>query len=111
MTYHKNLPPTHSLKHLTEICRPFPIKNRQLLLAAERFGFSSRVTGFLQLFPVNEVFHSRDDFLESCDELKVLIHDEQQELSSEGVCHGYYPAGTAHQARIKDGWRNFFRPN
>lgn len=118
MTYFKNsaLPPMRSLKHLAEICGPFPIKNKQLLLCAERFGFNSRVVEFLQLFPANQVFHSRDSFLESCDELEALIYNEQQairqtKVSLKGPHYGYYPAGTAHQARVKDGWRNFSRSN
>jgi hypothetical protein len=82
--------------HLSEICGPFPIKNRQLLLAAERFGFSGRVVEFLRLFPANEVFHSRDGFLESCDKLEALIRNDQQgtrqlTISVKGVRHGYYP--------------------
>jgi len=103
-----------SLKHLAEICGPFPIKNRRLLLSAERFGFNGRVIEFLRLFPANQVFHSRDSFLKSCDELGTLIRDEQQtvqslKVNSKGAHYGYYPAGTAYQARVKDGWRNFFR--
>jgi len=107
------LPSTHALKQLAELSGPFPIKNRQLLLAAERFGFGERLIGFLRLYPDHQVFHSRDSFLESCAELKATLRGEQQDtrslvLNLKGAHHGYYPADTTHQTRVKSGWRNLF---
>ncbi len=76
--YTKSLPSIRTLRSLAEIDGPFPIHCRHVVIAAERFWFSDKVINFLQLFPPNEVFRSRDDFVERCKQMEVLIRQEQK---------------------------------
>jgi hypothetical protein len=56
------LPSKRRLKLLATWGGPYPIENRHLILAAERFGFGEKVINFLRLFPPDTVFQSRSDF-------------------------------------------------
>lgn len=77
MTYDKHLPSMRKLKRLADIDGPFPIKNHFIVLAARRFNFDEDVIDFLNLFPRDEIFKSRIDFIERCEELEALISSEQ----------------------------------
>lgn len=78
MVFRQRLPSIRTLRQLAEIDGPFPAKNRHAMLAAERFWFGENVIAFLKLFPPNEVFHSRDDFIDRCKELEYLILEERR---------------------------------
>ena len=76
MAYRGHLPSMRKLKKLADMDGPFPIKNHYIVLAAHRFKFDDDVIQFLNLFPRDEVFHSRMDFIERCEELEELIESE-----------------------------------
>lgn len=76
MTYDKRLPSMRKLKKLADLDGPFPIKNHYIVLAAQRFKFDEEVIDFLNLFPRDEIFKSRSDFVERCEELETLISSE-----------------------------------
>lgn len=78
MTYTKPLPRIDNILWLAKLARPFPATARQIKNIAKLWGFSSSTTDFLELFPEDEEFDSRDDFLNRCDDLEVLIHEERQ---------------------------------
>lgn len=73
---HRKLPPMRSLRKLAMWDGPFPMKSRRLVMAAERFGFGDDMITFLKLFPRDEVFRSRDEFLERCELLETIIFSE-----------------------------------
>lgn len=77
MVYNRPLPSMRSLRQLASWNGPFPVKGYRLVIAADRYGFGSNMQAFLKLFPHDEVFHSRDDFLERCRDLEILIYSEQ----------------------------------
>jgi hypothetical protein len=77
MMRRQKLPSIRTLRHLAAIDGPFPIKNRHVILAAQRFLFNDGVVEFLKLFPPDEVFHSRDEFIECCKQLELFTMEEQ----------------------------------
>ncbi|HKX73478.1 MAG TPA: hypothetical protein VJM32_05665 [Candidatus Saccharimonadales bacterium] len=77
MTFNKRLPTIRTLRYLADMDGPFPIKNRHIILAAQRFWFGDNVIEFLKLFPPDAVFHSRDGFIERCKQLELLIQEER----------------------------------
>ena len=76
MAYKSSLPPIRKLQQLADWDGPFPIENRYVILAAERFQFDDSVINFLKLFPPNQVFRSRSDFIQRCHKLEALIRSE-----------------------------------
>ena len=78
MAYTQKLPSLRIMRFLADIDGPFPIKNRHVVLAARRFRFDDNVINFLQQFPADEIFASRDDFVERCRDLEILIRQEQE---------------------------------
>jgi hypothetical protein len=81
MTYNIYHPSMHTLRRLADVAGPFPIKSRHMILAAERFGFSARVGSFLELFELEEIFLSRDDFMRRCKDIKRSDHNEEHTQS------------------------------
>lgn len=77
LVVNQRLPSMRALQILAEIDGPFPIQNRQVILAAQRFWFNSDVIDFLKLFPPDTVFQSREDFIERCQQLELLIQEER----------------------------------
>jgi hypothetical protein len=78
MMHKEKLPSIRTLRYLADIDGPFPIKNRHVILAAQRFWFNDNVIEFLKLFPPDTVFYSRDEFIERCKQLELLIMEEQR---------------------------------
>ena len=74
--FKRKLPAIHTLRDLAELDGPFPTTNRHVILAAERFWFSDDVIAFLKLFPSEEVFRSREDFIERCKQLELFVREE-----------------------------------
>lgn len=77
MAYDIPLPSTRKLRQLAEWGGPFPIKNRHLMLAAERFNLGEKVIKFLTLFPKDTIFVSREDFLYQCNVIEQYLHANQ----------------------------------
>lgn len=78
MAFNKKLPAIRTLRSLAEIDGPFPVKNRHVILVAQRFWFDDNVIDFLKLFPPETVFHSRDEFMERCRQLELLMQEERR---------------------------------
>lgn len=75
--YDRPLPPIRKLRKLASWDGPFPMKSYRMVTSANRFGFDEDTIAFLKLFPHDEVFQSRDDFLERCRDLKIFIRSER----------------------------------
>ena len=82
MALESELPPIRKLRDLAEWGGPFPIQNRHLKLAAERFGLGEKVINFLDLFPQTATFQSRNDFIHQCEVVEAFIR-AKQEMPSE----------------------------
>lgn len=78
MNYEKPLPSIRKLKKLAEWDGPFPMKSYRLIVGANRYGFDDDTILFLQLFPHDDVFKSRSDFLDRCEQMAALIRAKQQ---------------------------------
>lgn len=77
MAYDTPLPSIRRLRQLAEWGGPFPIQNRHLLLAAERFNLGEKVINFLELFPKESVFETREDFMYQCDVIEHYLRANQ----------------------------------
>ncbi len=78
MTYDKPLPAIRQLKKLAEWDGPFPMKGYRMVIGADRYGFDNNTITFLELFPHDEVFRSRSDFIKRCEALESLIRSERE---------------------------------
>lgn len=56
----------------------FPASSRLLQRAAEDRGLAEHVIAFVSLFPADEVFVDRTDFLTRCEELKLFILEQRK---------------------------------
>ena len=77
MAIMSELPSIRKLKTLADWGGPFPIQNRHLKLAAERFGLGEKVIQFLDLFPQTAVFQTRNDFIHQCEVVEAYIRAKQ----------------------------------
>jgi hypothetical protein len=82
MVYTELLPATDSVMHLAEIA-DFPASRNQLSRKAWNYGFGTDTQHFLELFPADEIFKSREDFSVRSQELMFLIREEQN-MDNEG---------------------------
>lgn len=73
MKYDKPLPSIRKLKKLTEWDGPFPMKSYRVIIGANRYGFDEDTISFLELFPHDAVFKTRNDFIERCEKLEATI--------------------------------------
>lgn len=78
MVYSGSLPQMTTLRRLADVIGLFPVRNHQLVLTSQQLGSSEGVADFLRLFPAFEQFHTRDEFLERCEKLELVIREEQQ---------------------------------
>ena len=75
------LPTTTQLIRLAKRGR-FPLRRRQLERVARRNGYTSGMIEFLRLFPGDEVFENRAEFLTRCEELELFM-DEERDMPKE----------------------------
>lgn len=78
MAYDTPLPSIRKLRQLADWGGPYPIQNRRLILAAERFELGDKVINFLQLFTKGTIFQSRDDFLYQCEVMELYVRTNQK---------------------------------
>ena len=78
MIYTRPLPSMRSLKQLASSDGPFPTKSYHMVVSAEQSGFGADMLAFLNLFPHDEAFLSREDFLQKCQELEIAIYSERE---------------------------------
>jgi hypothetical protein len=62
---------------LKQLARPFPTTTDRIIYLATAWNFDSSTLDFLKLFPKDEVFENEDDFMVRCEELKLMIREEQ----------------------------------
>ncbi len=74
MKYDKRLPQLLQLISLSEAIR-FPTTGASLLATAQKLDASRSIVDFLALFSPGDTFHSRQDFIASCEELELLIRE------------------------------------
>ncbi len=76
MVYNKKLPPVRQLLSLAQHTR-FPATRAAAVQVANGLGSPQTVIDFLKLFPSEETFASRDEFMTRCEELELLIGQER----------------------------------
>lgn len=76
MIYLKTLPQQRHLRDLAESVS-FPAARHDLIRAALRKHYAFSTVLFLQLFSADDVFQNRVDFVNQCEELKLMIHEER----------------------------------
>ncbi len=74
--YKEQLPSMESFSHLVRLVGPFPASARRIAHYAKHFGFGNDTTHFLHLFHPIEIFESRADFINRCNELALIISEE-----------------------------------
>lgn len=79
------LPHIDNILWLTKVSGPYPASCEDIQLTAEAWNFSNNTIEFLKLFPKNEIFNSREDFLNRYEELENLLR--QQQVSAEELVH------------------------
>lgn len=72
------LPTMHALRHLAVVEGSFPAKAGRVLAAGKKAWCDQNVIDFIRLFPADEVFISRNDFLERCAHLLFLLRAERR---------------------------------
>lgn len=77
MIYFKPLPRIDNIRWLARLAEPYPAMRQAILETAELWNFSDNTLEFLRLFPPDEEFPSREDFLLRCEELEMLIREER----------------------------------
>lgn len=80
MVYNKILPPVRHLLSLARQTR-FPATRQDITVQARTLGAPAATLDFLQLFPADETFPNRNDFVTRCEEVELLI--EQQRAAPE----------------------------
>lgn len=78
MIYGKALPRIDNIRWLRRLVGPFPTTAGEILEIARVWNFSQGTIDFLKLFPGDEEFTSEDDFLTRCEELEMLMREEQK---------------------------------
>lgn len=76
MSYDNKLP---AVKHLLALAKEmeFPALRRDVEKMALKRGLSEDVVAFIDLFPADEVFQNRVDFMTRCEEVEILIDQER----------------------------------
>lgn len=76
--YTGKLPGMDRLGRLVRLAGPFPATARRLVFYAKHFGFGRDVVSFLHLFKPGEIFASRADFINRCNELEIFISQARE---------------------------------
>jgi len=77
MTYLTTLPHIDNMRRLKQVARPFPAAAGAILEKAQTLNFSTSTLDLVKLFPEEEIFETEDDFVNRCEELELLIREEQ----------------------------------
>lgn len=77
MKYNKQLPPVRNLLTIAKDAR-FPASRQEVEDIARSWGFTRVMTDFLDLFPADEIFESKVDFMTRCEELEMFINQERE---------------------------------
>ena len=76
MAYAKPMPHIDNILWLARLSMPFPTSAGDIAAVARSWRFSSNTLEFLDLFPSDEIFNSREDFLIRCEELELLLREK-----------------------------------
>lgn len=83
------LPTLKTLKRIAHESGPFPVTADNLLHSAPREWLDEETVGFLRLFPHNEVFHDRKEFIERCENLELLVRSGSENAFEPVYDRGY----------------------
>lgn len=69
------LPRIANIEWLARLAEPFPASIDKLSDLAKHWKFGRNTMDFLRLFPKNEIFESKIEFLTRCEELEMMIRE------------------------------------
>ncbi len=75
MTYTNQLPPARQFLSLAQHNK-FPVTRTKILRLVKSIGSPETVIDFLRLYPANDTFKSRVDFMTRCKELEMFINQD-----------------------------------
>ncbi|HVV67104.1 MAG TPA: DUF2795 domain-containing protein [Candidatus Saccharimonadales bacterium] len=81
--YTEPLPKAKNIERLVRAAGPFPATAGAVMETARRRGLDADTLHFLELFPEDEIFESREDLSTRSEELIFLIKEEQAEEEGE----------------------------
>lgn len=84
MIYNKPHPRIDNVLWLSRLAMPFPTTADRVVQIARSWRFDQSTLDFLDLFPADEIFKSREDFLARSEELELLLR-EKSEMPAETV--------------------------
>jgi hypothetical protein len=84
MVYNNAQPHIDNILWLARLSMPFPATAGNIAEVARTWRFSGNTLDFLNLFPKDEIFSSREEFMTRCEELELLLR-EKAEMPQEVV--------------------------
>lgn len=72
--YGENVPRIDSLHKLADTIQRFPDDAQHLADRARSLGYDQDIISFLHLFHPGHVFRNRQDFINSCEELEMIVN-------------------------------------
>ncbi len=76
MKHVHRLPSSKDIIWLSKLATSYPVTRRQIVRVARMWNFKNDLIAFLRLFPPDEMFESRADFVTRCEDLTILIRQE-----------------------------------
>lgn len=77
MVYTKALPRITKLQRLAEQSEPFPKTVKSIVRIAIKQNFNKALIDFLRQFPSDEVFETKNDFIQRCEVVEMMIRYER----------------------------------
>ncbi len=59
----------------------FPASKEELELNARRMGFIELAANFLKVFPYGQIFNTRSDFIDRCEEMEIFTDIDEHKFS------------------------------
>ena len=77
MNYTQELPNLDNLNWIAGMAGSFPVSAGAVRRLAETWKLNKSVVDFLKLFPEDEEFDNREDFITRCEDLELIIKEER----------------------------------
>jgi len=78
MVYDNSIPRINNVRWLARLAMPFPTTAGAIMEIAQAWRFDKSTLDFLELFPPDLSFESREDFMTRCEEVELLLREEAE---------------------------------
>jgi len=72
------LPHSKDIFRLAKFITSYPVLSRNVVQVARKLGCKENVIEFLKLFPGDNEFQSRTDFITRCEDLKIVMKQKEE---------------------------------